>query len=253
MVGGDTIFYEPTWSKTWCECLDLSSRNNRSVDDITLRRLPVGVQLPLDQQFNYSLSQTINNANLLFEYWEAILHPGAKAKAVFSFNFGVNVYFAPRFYVDGQDHDPDYEDHYVVLMKNVTNGEIVAPPINASETWAFVFEKNFKLQTTTFGSVNYTFQMVEYALPKTDVNDTDVGAGRFCWDAGNMNSSWFLSAKWTGTIDISQQLTADLKCVPRYALTIPIMCIPVVIFIVVEILILVFCICKKRRPKYVEV
>ncbi len=68
---------------------------------------------------------------------------------------------------------------------------MVAPPINTSDTWAFVFEKNFKLQSSTVGSgargewkvaallthvaVKYTYEMVEYEVPATDDNHTAVG------------------------------------------------------------------------------
>jgi len=253
MVGGDTVFYVPTWSSTWCECLQFDSHNNRSADDITLRSLALDHLPPLSHRFNYSFTQTIANPDDLFEYWEAIMHPGAKARAEFSFNYSVNVYFAPRFYVDGQDHDPDYDDHHALAILNISKGVIIAPPINVSDTWAFVFEKNFKLQTSTVGTVTYTYEMVEYEIPDTDPSHTGVGEGRFCWDSGNMNSSWFLNAKWQdGKVNVTQMLAAGLRCVPRYKLTIPIMCIPVVVFLVIEILIIVYCICKKPTGRYVK-
>lgn len=208
--------------------MQFDSFNNATEGDLTFRRLEREAHLGLSQRYDYSLEQRIGNADLQFEFWEAIMHPGAKGSATFSFNYPVDVYFAARYDTDGQDHDPDYEQHYVEKWPGLMNGTVYAPKINASGTWAFVFEKDFKLQAQTKGNVSYTYHMVEYEIPKTEPNDTLVGYGRFCWDYGHSNYSWFLNAAWNnGTVNVTNPLAAQITCVPRYHLTVPIMCIPV--------------------------
>ncbi len=185
-AGGDTTLYTPTWSQVWCQCLQFSSRNNRSADDMTLYRLPFGTAPPLNRRHSYDVTQRVGDPDLTFEYYEAIMHPGAKASARFAFNVPVTAYFAARFDVDGQDHDPDYQTHFVWQLSNVTSGVVYAPAINASGTWAFVWDKNFKLQSQTVGTVAYHFDMVEYAQPVVDANETAAGEGRFCWESGQV-------------------------------------------------------------------
>lgn len=97
-----------TFSQTWCECLQLASKNNASVDDITLFRLPPDASPPLSRRFQYSVVQHVRDPNLAFEYWQATLHLGASGVASFSFSHPVNVYFVSAFYANGQGHDPDY-------------------------------------------------------------------------------------------------------------------------------------------------
>lgn len=60
--------------------------------------------------------------------------------------------------------------------------------------WAWVFEKDFRLQEQTTGLVTYDFDMVEYALPaRPSPNDTAVGWGRFCWASDDQSRySWLL-------------------------------------------------------------
>lgn len=50
-----------------------------------------------------------------------------------------------------------------------------------------------------------------------------------------------------GTVNVEAPLSAALTCVPRYSLTIPILCIPAVLAVVIEILIVVFCIVRPAR------
>jgi hypothetical protein len=80
-----------------------------------------------------------------------------RARACFSFNEWVTFYFAPRYYVDGLDRDADYSGHSNLTL-NVTNGCIDAPEVAESGGWAFVWEKQFKLQQETVGRVWYKWK-----------------------------------------------------------------------------------------------
>jgi hypothetical protein len=222
---------------------------NHSATDVSFYRFPQDVHLNLDRRLSYTVMQNISDPYQNFEFWEAYFHPGASAVANFSFNIAVDFYLAPSYYVNGIDRDADYQDHHVLVLKNVTEGSIRTPQFNVSGGWGFVWKKNFKEVKDVVGEVTYGFDMVEYGLPS---NYTDVvrGEGDFCWSSSDADSKWLLAAKDGDEMSTVDRLQAHMWCVPRYKLTIPITGIPVLIAVVLEILIIVFCVCipwKKRK------
>ncbi len=246
---GDTVFHQETWSRLWCECIQFESFNNRSLDDVSLYRFPADTKLPLSVHLSYSVSQNVSDPVLDFEYWEAYFHPGASARACFSFSEPVDFFFAPRYYVDGEERDPDFQDHASQSRLNVTSGCVEVGNFTDSGGWAFVWSKGFKTQQQTVGSVQYVFNMVEYAVPQVNASQQLKGEGRFCWATDAAPDAWLVAARQQeeGHHVSSKRLEAHLWCVPRYVLSIPITAIPVAIAAVLEILIIVFCICKPHR------
>jgi hypothetical protein len=248
MSPGDTIFHDTTWSRMWCGCIQLGSTHNVTATEVALYRFPADAKLPLTVPLSYQVTQNVSNAVLEFEYWEAYFHPGANATACFEFSEPVTFYFAQRYYVDGADHDPDYQDHFNMTFANLTSGCVTVGNFTVSGGWAFVWEKQFKLQEQTRGLVQYSFEMLEYAIPAVNSSDKLEGEGRFCWDNGAPADAWLLAAKEGRPVDPdNKRLGAELWCIPRYALSIPITAIPVVIAATLEILIIIFCICKPHR------
>ncbi len=248
MSPGDTIFHETTWSRMWCECIQFATVHNVTTTDAALYRFPGGTKLPLSVPVSYQVTQNVSNPTLEFEYWEAYFHPGANATACYEFSDPVDFYFSPRYYVDGADRDPDFQDHWNVTKGNQTSGCVTVGNFTESGGWAFVWEKTFKLQEQTQGRVVYSFEMLEFAVPAVNSSDKLEGDGRFCWDIGAPPDAWLLAAKEGRPVDPgNKRLGAQLWCVPRYALSIPITAIPVAIAATLEILIIVFCICKPHR------
>ncbi len=72
----------------------------------------------------------------------------------------MNFYFSPRYYVDGLDRDPDYASNSNKTVLNVTNGCLDAPEVVEAGGWAFVWEKQFKLQEVTEGVVELRISSV---------------------------------------------------------------------------------------------
>lgn len=254
---GDTVFHTETWSRDWCECVLFQSFHNASLSEIALYRFPSDVNLSLSRRVVYNVTQNVSNTAQEFEYWEANFHPGGRGTACFAFSQPINYYFAPRYYVDGAERDPDYAAHAVQTVLNVSSGCMQTPPFVESGGWAFVWERQFKTQDQTVGTVQYAFDMVEYAVPAVNATNVRVGEGQFCWELGAPEDVWLLVAKEGFPVDPgAQRLEAHTWCVPRYKLTIPITAIPVAIAVVLEILIILLCICKplrKQRQAYAQI
>ena len=250
MAPGSTLFHNFTWSRLWCECVKFENVNNHSASDISLWELSEPPNVTLSSKFDYEVEQTVADEYASFEFWEAYFHPGAVATANFSFSEAVTFYLAPRYYVDGLQRDPDYADHHVMKWTNVTEGVVHSPPFNVSGGWAFVWEKDFKVQKQTRGVVHYSFHMIEYALPTTGRRLT--GSGELCWAPHAEPTAWFLAASRSAELHVKPRLQASMWCVPRYKLTVPITAIPVTAAVILEILIIVFCIVRPRRKRQAE-
>lgn len=91
---------------------------------------------------------------------------------------------------------------------------------------------------------------MEYSLPSGNGTAEAIGQGQFCWETGAPDDQWLLAAHGTPpSVAAQNRLEARLWCVPRYSLSIPITAVPVAIAVVLEILIIVFCICKPHRAR----
>lgn len=251
LAPGDTLFHETTWSRLWCNCLKFENVNNHSADDIALYRLAESAKLSLNRTLSYDAAQVVDDPYQVFEFFEAYFHPGASGEANYSFSRPVTFYLAPSYYVNGLNRGADYQDHAVMKHTNVTEGVLRTPKFNASGGWAFVWEKDFKDQAATQGNISYHFDMREYELPHPPADDVIHGAGQFCWEADETPSRWFLAAKETAELQ-TPRLRAHMWCVPRYKLSIPITAIPVAIALVLEVLIIIFCIVRPWRAQKYE-
>jgi hypothetical protein len=105
----------------------------------------------------------------------------------------------------------------------------------------------------TAAGARYEFELTEFAVPS---NATALaGWGRFCWATDAPPDAWLLAASREAAL--RPRLQAHLWCVPRLSVAVPVTAVPVVIAALLEILIIVFCICKplraRKKAKYLQI